>query len=186
MPSHAVRSRFDPARGAIMADMLRKVAGSWVPETHEAHRISLTIASQDLWPIQRTFRRMASDNSGLVCLASPWRGQSAASRSTTGAGSSGSSSKPRNGRPRRPWSERGNCWRPTPLHRQCQPCPRRQLHCSGSLPGRHLRRKGSLGTGKPEAPARVVAARPAVSRCARPGRRVEAAGRERAEDGNAA
>jgi Glycosyl transferase family 2 len=48
--------QFDPARGAIMADMLRKVAGSWVPETHEAHRISLTIASQDLWPIPRYFQ----------------------------------------------------------------------------------------------------------------------------------
>ena len=48
--------QFDPAHGAIMADMLRKVAGSWVPETHEAHRISLTIARQDLWPIPRYFQ----------------------------------------------------------------------------------------------------------------------------------
>jgi hypothetical protein len=47
---------FEPAREAIMSDMLRKVAGSWVPETHEAHRISLTIASQDLWPIPRYFQ----------------------------------------------------------------------------------------------------------------------------------
>jgi len=47
--------QFDPARGAIMAEMLRKVAASWVPETHEAHRISLTIASNELWPIPRRF-----------------------------------------------------------------------------------------------------------------------------------
>jgi hypothetical protein len=36
--------------------MLRKIAGSWVSETHEAHRISLTISSQDLWPIPRYFQ----------------------------------------------------------------------------------------------------------------------------------
>ena len=47
--------QFDPARGAIMAEMLRKVAASWVPQTHEAHRISLSIASNELWPIPRRF-----------------------------------------------------------------------------------------------------------------------------------
>jgi hypothetical protein len=47
--------QFDPARGAIMAEMLRQVAASWVAETHEAHRISLTIVSQELWPIPRYF-----------------------------------------------------------------------------------------------------------------------------------
>ena len=47
---------FDPGRGAIMRDMLRQVADSWVAETHHAHRISLRIASPDLWPIPRHFQ----------------------------------------------------------------------------------------------------------------------------------
>lgn len=47
--------QFDPARGAIMAGMLRQVAASWVAETDAAHRISLTIAGNELWPIPRYF-----------------------------------------------------------------------------------------------------------------------------------
>jgi hypothetical protein len=59
--------QFAPVHGAIMADMLRKVAGSRVPETHEAHRISLTIASRF-----RGTSRAHSERAGPPAL-SVWR-----------------------------------------------------------------------------------------------------------------